>query len=88
MTGWNHGLSRAALGVYARAARRLNVVPYNLVTVLALPKRLQFEVFPVPRKLAAHESQLSLLVLGRRHAPPVDVTARQHLLQRVEATPA
>jgi hypothetical protein len=49
---------------------RINVITYNLLTALkckalpaqyrlARPKRLRFEVFTLPAKLAIHESQLS-----------------------------
>jgi len=78
---------------------RINVITCNLLTALkrlalperyrlARPKRLRFEVFTLPGKLAVHESQLSVQVSAADARLQELVAARQRLLQRLESTPA
>ena len=78
---------------------RINVLTFNLLTALkrlalperyrlARPKRLRFEVFTLPGKLAVHESQLSVQVSAADARLQELVVARQRLLQRLESTPA
>jgi hypothetical protein len=78
---------------------RINVLTCNLLTALkrvALPardrlarlKRLRFEVFTLPGKLAVHESQLSVQVSAADARLQEMVAARQRLLQMLESTPA
>jgi hypothetical protein len=78
---------------------RINVITYNLLTALkrkalperyrlARPKRLRFEVFTLPAKLAVHESQLSVQVSAADSRFEEIVAARQHLLQILDSTPA
>ncbi len=55
---------------------------------LARPKRLRFEVFTLPGKLAVHESQLSVQVSAADARRQEMVAARQRLLQMIESTPA
>lgn len=78
---------------------RINVITYNLLTALkrkalperyrlARPKRLRFEVFTLPAKLAIHESQLSVQAsIGDERLEEI-IAARQQLLQMIESTPA
>lgn len=78
---------------------RINVITYNLLTALkrkalperyrlARPKRLRFEVFTLPAKLAIHESQLSVQAsIGDERLEEI-IAARQQLLQMLESTPA
>jgi hypothetical protein len=77
---------------------RINVITCNLLTALkrlalperyrlARPKRLRFEVFTLPGKLAVHESQLSVQVSAADARLQEMVAARQRLLQRLESTP-
>jgi hypothetical protein len=54
---------------------------------LARPKRLRFEVFTLPGKLAIHESQLSVQVSAADARLQEIVTARQRLLTMRESTP-
>jgi hypothetical protein len=78
---------------------RINVITGNLLTALkrlalperyrlARPKRLRFEVFTLPGKLAVHASQLSVQVSAADARLQELVAARQRLLQRLESTPA
>ena len=78
---------------------RINVITFNLLTALkrkalperyhlARPKRLRFEVFTVPGKLAVHESQLSVQVSAAAARIEEMVAARQRLLQMFESTSA
>ena len=78
---------------------RINVITFNLLTALkrkalperyrlARPKRLRFEVFTLPGKLAVHESQLSVQVSAADARLQEMVVARQRLLQILESTPA
>ena len=78
---------------------RINVITFNLFTALkrmalperyrlARPKRLRFEVFTLPGKLAVHESQLSVQVSAADARLQEMVAARQRLLQMLESTPA
>jgi hypothetical protein len=78
---------------------RVNVLTYNLLTVLkrqalperfrlARPKRLRFEMFNLPGKLAFHESQLSVQVSASEVRLQEIVAARRRLLQMFEASPA
>ena len=78
---------------------RINVMTYNLLTALkrkalperyrlARPKRLRFEVFTLPGKLAFHQSQLSVQVSATDARIEEIVSARQRLLQIFEPTPA
>ncbi len=78
---------------------RINVITFNLLTALkrmalperyrlARPKRLRFEVFTLPGKLAVHESQLSVQVSAAAARLQEMVAARQRLLQMLESTPA
>jgi Transposase DDE domain group 1 len=78
---------------------RINVLTFNLLTALkrlalperyrlARPKRLRFEVFTLPGKLAVHESQLSVQVSAADARLQELVAARQRLLQQLESTPA
>jgi hypothetical protein len=78
---------------------RINVLTFNLLTALkrlalpecyrlARPKRLRFEVFTLPGKLAVHESQLSVQVSAADARRQELVAARQRLLQQLESTPA
>ena len=55
---------------------------------LARPKRLRFEVFTLPGKLAVHESQLAVQVSAADARLQELVAARQRLLQMRESTPA
>jgi hypothetical protein len=78
---------------------RINVITFNLLTALkrlalperyrlARPKRLRFEVFTLPGKLAVHESRLSVQVAAADARLQEMVAARQRLLQMLESTPA
>ncbi len=78
---------------------RINVITFNLLTALkrlalperyrlARPKRLRFDVFTLPGKLAVHESQLSVQVSAADARLQEMVAARQRLLQRLESTSA
>ena len=78
---------------------RINVLTFNLLTALkrralperyrlARPKRLRFEVFTLPGKLAIHESQLSVQVSAAAARLQEMVAARQRLLTMRESTPA
>lgn len=78
---------------------RLNVITFNLLTALkrkalperfrlARPKRLRFEVFTLPGKLAIHESQLSVQVSAAELRLQDLVAARESLLRMLEAAPA
>ncbi len=78
---------------------RINVLTFNLLTALkrlalperyrlARPKRLRFEVFTLPGKLAVHESQLSVQVSVADTRLQELVAARQRLLHTLESTPA
>jgi hypothetical protein len=78
---------------------RINVITYNLLTALkrkalperyrlARPKRLRFEVFTLPAKLAIHESQLSVQVSIADDRLEEIIAARGQLLQMLESTPA
>ncbi len=78
---------------------RINIITFNLLTALkrkalperyrlARPKRLRFEVFTVPGKLAVHESQLSVQVSAADVRLQEIVAARQCLLQMLESTPS
>jgi Transposase DDE domain group 1 len=78
---------------------RINVITYNLLTALkrkalpdryrlARPKRLRFEVFTLPAKLAIHESQLSVQVSIANDRLDEIIAARQQLLQMTESEPA
>jgi hypothetical protein len=75
---------------------RINVITFNLLTALkrlalperyrlARPKRLRFELFTLPGKLAVHESQLSVQVSAADACLQELVAARQRLLQRLVA---
>jgi len=77
---------------------RINVVTFNLLTALkrkalperyrhARPKRLRFDVFTLPGKLALHESQLSVQVSASTERLAELVDARQRLLRILEAAP-
>jgi len=78
---------------------RINVIAFNLLTALkrkalperyrqARPKRLRFDVFTLPAKLAVHESQLSAQVSAASERLEELVAARQALLKILEAAPA
>ena len=78
---------------------RINVLTFNLLTALkrralperyrlARPKRLRFEVFTLPGKLAIHESQLSVQVSAADTRLQEMVAARQRLLTMRESTSA
>jgi hypothetical protein len=78
---------------------RINIITYNLLTALkrkalperyrlARPKRLRFEVFTLPAKLAIHESQLSVQVSIADERLDEIIAARRQLLQMLESTPA
>jgi len=78
---------------------RINTITFNLLTALkrlalperyrlARPKRLRFELFTLPGKLALHESQLSVQVSATDARLQELVAARQRLLQRFESTSA
>jgi len=78
---------------------RINVITFNLLTALkrkalperyrlARPKRLRFEVFTLPAKLAVHESQLSVQVSTTDARLQEMVAARRRLLQMLESTPS
>ena len=78
---------------------RINVLTFNLLTALkrralperyrlARPKRLRFEVFTLPGKLAVHESQLAVQVSAADARLQEMVAARQRLLTLRESTPA
>ena len=75
---------------------RINAITFNLLTALkrhalpdryrlARPKRLRFELFTVPGKLAVHESQLSVNVPVAKQRFREIVGARQRLLATLEA---
>ena len=53
----------------------------------ARPKRLRFDVFTLPAKLALHESQLSAQVSAATERLEELVAARQALLKILEAAP-
>jgi phage-related minor tail protein len=55
---------------------------------LARPKRLRFEVFTLPAKLAIHESQLSVQVSIADDRLDEIIAARRQLLQMTESEPA
>jgi hypothetical protein len=76
---------------------RINVLTFNLLTALkrralperyrlARPKRLRFEVFTLPGKLAIHESQLAVQVSAADTRLQEMVAARQRLLTMREST--
>jgi hypothetical protein len=76
---------------------RINVLTFNLLTALkrralperyrlARPKRLRFEVFTLPGKLAIHESQLTVQVSAADTRLQEMVAARQRLLTMREST--
>ena len=76
---------------------RINVLTFNLLTALkrralperyrlARPKRLRFEVFALPGKLAIHESQLAVQVSAADTRLQEMVAARQRLLTMREST--
>jgi len=78
---------------------RINVIAFNLLTALkrhalperyrlARPKRLRFDVFTLPGKLALHESQLSVQVSAAEERLGELVEARQRLLRMFEAASA
>lgn len=78
---------------------RINVLTFNLLTALkrkalperyrlARPKRLRFEVFTLPGKLAVHEGQLSVQVSADDARLEEIVTARQRLVEMFEPSPA
>ena len=78
---------------------RINIIMYNLLTALkrkalperyrlARPKRLRFEVFTLPAKLAIHESQLSVQISIAHERLEEIIAARQQLLQMLESTRA
>jgi hypothetical protein len=78
---------------------RINVLTFNLLTALkrralperyrlARPKRLRFELFTLPGKLAIHESQLAVQVSAADVRLQEMVAARQRLLTMREAPPA
>lgn len=75
---------------------RINAIAFNLLTALkrkalperyrqARPKRLRFDVFTLPAKLAFHESQLSAQVSAASERLEELVAARQALLKMLEA---
>jgi hypothetical protein len=74
---------------------RINVITFNLLTALkkalperyrvARPKRLRFEVFTLPGKIAVHEAQLSVQVSATDSRLEELAAARQHLLQMRES---
>jgi hypothetical protein len=75
---------------------RINVITFNVLTALkrkalperyslARPKRLRFDLFTLPGKLAIHESQLSVQVSASEASLLELVTARQRLLLMSEA---
>ena len=77
---------------------RINAIAFNLLTALkrkalperyrqARPKRLRFDVFTLPAKLALHESQLSAQVSAATERLEELVAARQALLKILEAAP-
>lgn len=77
---------------------RINVITCNLLTALkrkalperyrlARPKRLRFDVFTQPAKLAVHESQLSVQVSAADERLAELVEARQRLLRMFESAP-
>jgi hypothetical protein len=77
---------------------RINVITFNLLTALkrmalperyrlARPKRLRFEVFTLPGKLAVHESQLAVQVSTADARLQEMVAARQRLLQILKPPP-
>jgi hypothetical protein len=55
---------------------------------LARPKRLRFDVFTLPGKLAVHESQLAVQVATADARLQEMVGARQRLLHRLKSSPA
>lgn len=74
---------------------RINVITFNLLTALkrialperyrlARPKRLRFDVFTLPAKLALHESELSVQVSAASERLEELVEARQRLLRMWE----
>ena len=76
---------------------RLNAITFNLLTVLkrralperyrqVRPKRLRFEVFTIPGKLVHHQSRLSVSISADGERMQEIVTARQNLLQMLEAS--
>lgn len=76
---------------------RINAITYNLLTALkrkalperyrlARPKRLRFDLFTLPAKLAVHESQLSVRVSAAESRMAELVAARQSLLQVLESS--
>ena len=75
---------------------RINAITFNLLTALkrkalpdryrvARPKRLRFEIFTLPAKLAIHESQLSVQVSAADDRLQEMVAARKHLLAMRES---
>jgi hypothetical protein len=76
---------------------RINVLTFNLLTALkrlalperyrlARPKRLRFDVFTLPGKLAVHESQLAVQVATADARLQEMVGARQRLLHRLKSS--
>jgi hypothetical protein len=75
---------------------RINALTFNILTVLkrralperyrfARPKRLRFEVFTTPAKLAVHHSRLSVKASAAEPRLEELVAARQRLLEMLEA---
>lgn len=78
---------------------RINTLTFNLLTALkrlalperyrqARPKRLRFDLFTLAAKLTVHESQLSVNVSAAEERLQEMITARQRLLQRLDAASA
>jgi len=75
---------------------RINALTFNVLTVLkrralparlreARPKRLRFELFTLPGKLAVHQSRLSVRTSAGKEWFEEIVEARSHLLAMLEA---
>ncbi len=78
---------------------RINALTFNVLTVLkrralpkrlreARPKRLRFELFTLPGKLAVHQSRLSVRTSADKEWFEEIVEARSHLLAMLEARQA
>ncbi len=78
---------------------RINALTFNVLTVLkrralperlreARPKRLRFELFTLPGKLAVHQSRLSVRTSVSEERLEEVVEARSHLLAMLEARAA
>jgi hypothetical protein len=78
---------------------RINAITFNVLTVLkrralperyrlARPKRLRYEVFTLPGKLAVHQSELSVRVSACESRAREIIAARQKLLAMLQAREA